>query len=147
MTWAVLCLACGMLSGINVNATHSIWYETLQKPSFMPPEWIFGPVWTVLYITMGIGFGRILNEGARNKHLVIAFIAQFILNIAWSPLFFYLERLDLALYDIYILWANLVLFLFMLRKKMILLLLFLPYGLWVSFALILSQTIYNMNHI
>jgi benzodiazapine receptor len=141
----LLCLSLGMLSGYSMTAADFAWYHSLNKPFFNPPSWIFGPVWTVLYLMMGVGLGILWKNKFKNKLLIIIFIAQLIFNLIWSPIFFYYQRIDLALLDIFALWISLVLFMFAARKQSVLLALFLPYLLWVSFALVLNFSIYKLN--
>jgi benzodiazapine receptor len=146
ITGIIFCLTFGILSGYLVNAGKSDWYFDLIKPSFNPPSWIFAPVWSILYIMMGIGFGKILNlKGVVKKLLLPLFIIQFLLNLIWSPLFFYYHRIDLALYDICALWLTISGLIIVARNIKIILLLFLPYFCWVSFALVLNLTILRLN--
>lgn len=142
---ALISLALGMLSGLSVKPSTSLWYLTLIKPSFNPPGWIFGPVWSLLYIMMGIAFGLILRDKKKNMLLIMLFVCQFFFNLLWSPLFFYFNRIDLALLDIVFLWVSIISFIFFARKQLTLLLLFLPYSLWVSFAMILNISLFILN--
>jgi tryptophan-rich sensory protein len=142
---ALSCLALGLLSGLSVSAGDSSWYLQLIKPSFNPPAWIFGPVWTLLYLMMGVAFAQLWRTRAQNPGLIVLFLLQFIANLAWSPLFFGLHRLDLASYDITLLWLSLVLLIGYAWKKRWVCLLLLPYGLWVSFAGVLTWTLYCIN--
>lgn len=141
----VLCLGLGILSGYSVKAADSVWYMTLKKPIFNPPSWIFSPVWTLLYVMMGVALGRLWKEKAKSTFLIILFGVQFFFNLIWSPFFFYLQRIDWAALDIGALWFSLIIFMIFARKKRLIFLLFLPYILWVTFAMILSFTIYKMN--
>ncbi len=143
----VICLVLGMISGYLSRGGNSIWYINLNKPSFNPPKWIFGPVWTILYIMMGIALGKIWDNRNNNKPLLSLFIIQLICNLAWSPIFFYFQRIDFALYDIILLWMNLffIILISLFRKERIITTLLTPYFLWVSFAAILNLTIYQLN--
>ena len=143
--FAFLCLALGMVSGLSVKPSTSTWYLTLIKPSFNPPGWIFGPVWSLLYVMMGIAFGIILRDRKKNMLLIMLFIDQFFFNLLWSPLFFYFNRIDLALVDIVFLWISIISFIFFARKQLILMLLFLPYSIWASFAMILNFNLFILN--
>lgn len=144
---ALLCLSLGILSGYGVQAGDSSWYLSLHKPIFNPPAWIFGPVWTILYIMMGIAVGKLWKQKNQHKYLVILFTIQFIFNLLWSPLFFYFERIDLALVDICALWVSLMMLIISVRNQKTIFLLLLPYTLWVSFALFLNFTLYQMNSV
>lgn len=142
---AIFCLTLGILSGLGVEGGTSVWYLGLNKPSFNPPSWVFGPVWTILYIMIGIVLGKLWRNKSQNQGLLLIFILQFILNLSWSPLFFYFERIDLALYDLCLLWATLFTFVILARHQRTIFLLSLPYLLWVSFALLLNFSIYKLN--
>lgn len=137
------CLSLGLLVGAWTSAGDSTWYATLMKPSFTPPNWVFGPVWSLLYIMMGVALGKIWRS--ENKLLLNLFILQFALNLAWSPLFFYFQRIDLALYSVCLLWGTLIIFLAGAWKNRLIFVLFVPYVLWVSFALILNGSLYQLN--
>lgn len=137
-----ICLTLGILSGYVAQAGDSQWFSSLNKPNFNPPSWVFGPVWTLLYIMMGAALGKIWHDRKQMPWLLGLFVIQFIFNLAWSPLFFYFHRIDLALYDILLLWVSLLLFLFYSYGKTSIFLLILPYFLWVSFATVLNLNIY-----
>jgi benzodiazapine receptor len=141
----LLCLTLGLLSGYSVQVGDMTWYASLIKPSFNPPNWIFAPVWSALYIMMGIVLGRLWNE--KSQMLLLVFATQFILNLLWSPLFFYYHRIDLALYDIGLLWLCLAIFMALAWRShyRTILLLFTPYLLWVSFAGVLNLSIFRLN--
>jgi tryptophan-rich sensory protein len=141
---SLLCLALGMLSGGIVTAGGFEWYGQLNKPSFTPPDRLFAPVWSVLYLLMGVALGKIWKE-SQQKALLLGFIVQLTLNLLWTPLFFYYHRIDLALYDIVLLWFSLIIFMMMVRNKRTLFFLFLPYFVWVSFAVVLNFSLYRLN--
>lgn len=143
--WVSLCFL-PSLAGIFFRPEN--WYEQLNKPSWNPPGWVFGPVWTTLYLLMGIAawlvWKRAGFRGARTT--LIVFAIQLLLNAAWSPLFFGAKRPDLALIDIVLLWlaiaATLVCFW---RVRPVAAMLLAPYLAWVSFALILNFALWQMN--
>ena len=144
-----LCVTLGFLSGFSTVESIEGWYATLNKPPFNPPNWIFGPVWTVLYIMMGVAAALIWEEGWENTAVKTAlgiFIAQFVLNIVWTPIFFGMEQLLFALAIIVILW---VLIFICIRKfraiKPLAGNLLIPYILWVSFATLLNFSIWYLN--
>jgi tryptophan-rich sensory protein len=125
------------------------WYATLAKPSFNPPAAVFAPVWTVLYILIGVSFFLLVKDRARGILRPIAlglFIAQYILNFLWSYLFFGLHNPFLGLVDIllllYIIMALIVVTWRIYRPISLLLV---PYFLWVSFASLLNWGIWKMN--
>ena len=124
------------------------WYETLVKPAWTPPNWLFGPVWTALYIMIAVS-GWLIWRQAETSHVrlaLIVFAAQLALNSLWSWLFFGLQRPDLALIDILLLegaiaWM-IVLFWPLSRLAGALLI---PYLIWVSFATLLNAALWRLN--
>ena len=137
-----LCLTLGMVSGWVSDAGRSLWYETLLKPSFNPPKWIFGPMLTFLYITIGIVFGLLWKE---NKKYFYWFCFHFVFNLIWSPLFFGLHRIDLALLDLFIIWITLIIFMIGIRSDLKIITLLFPYMVWATFALILNFELARLN--
>jgi translocator protein len=124
------------------------WYESLSRPSFTPPNWLFAPAWTVLYIMMGIAAGLVWLKGTGPwvTMALAAFAFQLLLNALWTPLFFGMRSPSLALVDIVLLWlaiiATIVIFWRISRPASLLLI---PYILWVSFALLLNLRIWQLN--
>lgn len=124
------------------------WYLDLAKPFFNPPNWIFWPVWTLLYILIWISFYLVWNKWFWKDWLKvkIVYFLQLFLNFLWSFSFFYLENTLLWLINISILWLiiiyNIVLFYKVDKKSWIILI---PYLLWVSFASILNLALYLLN--
>lgn len=140
----IVCLSLGMLSGYLAHAGDTSWYQSLIKPPITPPAWMFGPVWTILYILMGIALGKIIKI-KDDTDLRILFGINFFCNIIWSYLFFGIHKIDLALYDLMILWAMIIALLIKTyRHKTIFLLLF-PYFLWTTLAYILNLQIFVLN--
>lgn len=123
------------------------WYDTLIKPSFVPPDYIFIIVWSILYILMAISFVIILAQKNKPKKFAVTmFIIQFILNIIWSPLFFNLYRIDLAFVDIILLWFFILMMLFAFYKNSkIAAFLQIPYFIWVTFAIYLNFRFLLLN--
>lgn len=125
------------------------WYETLQKPFFAPPNWVFGPAWTLLYFLMGVSFYLIWRQGWKKKKVSTAgkyFLAQLALNFIWSPIFFGLRSPELGLIVIVALWILIVLTMkkfYALSKPAFYLLI--PYLAWVTFATILNGAIMVLN--
>lgn len=125
------------------------WYSTLQKPFFAPPNWIFGPVWTLLYFLMGISFYLIWKQLKQKKFIQRAklyFLAQLVLNFLWTPIFFGLHTPLFGLIIIVCMWMAIVLTI----KKFYQLshvaaYLLIPYILWVSFATLLNAAIVVLN--
>lgn len=121
------------------------WYENLNKPIFNPPNWVFGPAWTLLYILMGLAFYYIWKKGYCKKCFFIYFI-QLFLNLLWSFLFFTLQNPLLAFINIILLWlAILLCIVWFYKVSRIAAYLFIPYLLWVSFASLLNLFIIILN--
>jgi len=146
----VICLAVGYLSSITTQSSIKTWYPTIEKPIFNPPNWVFAPVWTLLFILMGIAAGRVWNQLETNKELVkkglLFFAVQLALNALWSYLFFGLQNIFLALIEIILLWLVIFetyLIFKQIDKKASYLLL--PYLAWVGFATILTASIFWLN--
>ena len=149
-TVAVTCLVVGYFSGLVTRGSIATWYPTLVKPVFNPPNWIFAPVWSMLYIMMGIAAGMVWNRIDFEKELVkkalIFFTIQLALNALWSYLFFGLHNPLLALVEIVILWLMIFETYTQFKKiDKIASLLLLPYLAWVSFATILNASIWWLN--
>jgi benzodiazapine receptor len=125
------------------------WYATLNKPHFAPPNWIFGPVWTLLYFLMGIAFYLIWKLGWHKKKVKTAgifFLGQLALNFIWSPIFFGLRAPLPGLIIIVAMWAMIVITMkkfYPLSRLAFYLLI--PYSMWVSFATLLNAAIVILN--
>ena len=104
------CLAIGYFSGMATKSSVNTWFPNLIKPSFNPPSWVFAPVWSMLYIMMGIAAGLVWNRIETNKEAVkkalVFFAIQLALNALWSILFFALHNPLLALLEIVLLWLK-----------------------------------------
>ena len=122
------------------------WYPTLNKPSWNPPNWIFGPVWTSLYVLMGVAIWRAWHTGPAARPLVVAYFVQLGLNALWSVLFFGLKAPAWALAEIAVLWLLLAwLQIGLWRTDRVAAFLWLPYLAWVSFASVLTGAIVVLN--
>mgnify|MGYP000214498459 CR=1 FL=1 len=142
-----LCLLPGIL-GSMYTSTDTEWYNSLQQPTFQPPGWVFGPVWTVLYIMMGISLYLVwkLPSSALRTYALTFFGIQLVLNGLWTFLFFGAGSLLWSSVDILLLLASLsttIYFFYQLSTTAAYLLV--PYLLWVSFATVLNLTIYYLN--
>jgi translocator protein len=142
-------LVVGGISGLAQSGSDNEWFRTLDKPAFNPPGWVFGPVWTTLYLLMGISLYLIWTSPpstVRTKALVV-FTIQLILNFAWSFIFFEFQQILLALIEIVILWgfiiAMIVLF-YRIHKTAAYLQV--PYLLWTTFATVLNASIWILNN-
>lgn len=124
------------------------WYTTLNKPSFNPPNWLFAPVWTTLYVLMGVSFYMIWvhPQEKYKRRCMQVYALQLFLNFLWSIIFFALEKPDLALIEIVTLWVAILWMISLFRKiKPIAGYLQIPYLLWVSFATVLNFVIWWLN--
>jgi tryptophan-rich sensory protein len=125
------------------------WYAGLNKPSLNPPNWIFAPVWTILYIFMGVAFFLVWKETTETRRKIIAFAffgAQLVLNLTWSIFFFGMKNPELALMNIILLVIALIatmISFYKISKKTLYLLI--PYLLWISFASYLNYQIIVLN--
>ncbi len=137
----------GTLSGFSTINAITNWYQFLNKPSFNPPNWIFGPVWTVLYLMMGISLGIIWNSTINGrKRAMQLFTVQFVLNLGWSFLFFNLHTLGIAFIEIIAMLIAIIFTIFAFYKiNKIAAFLLIPYLFWVTFASILNLSIWFLN--
>lgn len=144
-----VCLGAGMIGSLFTQQSVSSWYTTLQKPAFSPPNWLFAPVWTLLYILMGIAVFMVWHKGLKQsqiKQSIIIFIIQLVLNVAWSFSFFGLRSPLAGLFVIVLLWiAILLTIISFFRVSRTAAYLLIPYILWVSFATILNSSLYMLN--
>lgn len=148
ITAVILTVVLGAVGGLVTAAEIPVWYAGLNKPSFNPPNWLFGPVWTMLYLLMGIScflIWRLPATQQRNKALGL-FIIQFVLNFCWSFIFFGMHELGWALIEMGILWIAILLTIIQFSKlSKAAAWLLVPYIAWVSFALLLNAAIWKLN--
>jgi len=139
----------GSLSGWLSNSGYSnSWFLALQKPGYMPPGWVFGVAWTILYILLGLSLAMVLHaKGAPKRSRALAlFAVQLALNFAWSPVFFAWHRADIALSIIAaMLVGTFALILVVWRIRVVAGLLLYPYLGWLMFAALLNYEIVNLN--
>jgi tryptophan-rich sensory protein len=144
-----LCFAAGAVGSLFTVKEVRGWFQTLQKPPFAPPDWIFGPVWTVLYVLMGIAFYLIwmsdVPKPFRNFAMIL-FMAHLIFNALWSVLFFGMHSPAWAMVDIIVLWIMVMALIGVFWTiSQIAGLLLVPYGCWVSFAMVLNYAFWRLN--
>lgn len=145
----VICEIVGIVSALFTISAIPTWYTKLVKPSFSPPNWLFGPVWTILYLMMGIAFYLIWIRGWKKKKIRTAgmfFLIQLAFNFLWSISFFGLRSPELGFINIVLLWLFIVVTMirfYPLSKPSFYLLI--PYLLWVSFAAVLNGAIVVLN--
>lgn len=143
--WLLLCFAAAAFGSLFLPGE---WYAQLRKPTWNPPSWIFGPVWTALYTMMAFAAWLVWGRGgfAAQRGPLGLFLLQLLLNASWSPLFFGLHHPGLAFAEIVLLWlailGTVVAFWKVQRLASVLLL---PYLAWVSFAAVLNFTLWQLN--
>ena len=144
-----ICLFAGYIGSIFTMPAIPTWYAALAKPALNPPAWVFGPVWTVLYVLMGVALYLVWSKGWGHKSVQVAtgiFAVQLFLNILWSYLFFGLQAPILALIEIALLWVAILMTVgAFYRVSVPAAALLVPYLLWVSFAAYLNYGIYALN--
>lgn len=146
--FVVICAAISAIGGLVTAGSVDTWYPTLVKPAFNPPDWVFAPVWTLLYLVIAIAGWRAWRHRADTPTTTAlsVYALQLLLNLTWSVLFFGLQRIDLAAIEIVVLLlsiaANIRLFA---RIDRVAALLLAPYLLWVGFATLLTWRIWQLN--
>lgn len=141
----VICQGAGVVGAVFTVSSIQSWYNFLNKPSFGLPNWLFGPVWTILYFLMGVSLYWIWVKKNTGNALKL-FIFHLILNASWSVAFFGLHNILLSLINIIVLWILILIVMikfYKIEKKASLILI--PYLIWVSFATILNYNIWLLN--
>lgn len=141
-------LAIGGVAGMFTANAIPGWYASLNQPAFNPPNWVFGPVWTLLYLLMGISFYMIWNlePGKARQQAILIFLMQLLLNFTWSFFFFHFKMIGIALVDIVLLLGTIVLMLIRFRRlKPLAAYINIPYLLWVTFATVLNTAYFVLN--
>jgi translocator protein len=140
-------VAVSVLGGLSTDI--GAWYRALNKPSWQPPDWLFGPVWTTIYAftaAAGVTVWRATHERSQHRWIIGLFVLNAVVNVLWSLLFFRLQRPDWALAEVGFLWGSIVLLIVVFsRWSRTAGWLLLPYLLWVSFASFLNWTIVQLN--
>ncbi len=144
LLFLVVTLGGGLLIGM--SNMPGPWYAALDKPPFNPPDWLFAPVWSILYVAVAVAGWRIWRLDDTTGGAMTAWWVQLGLNFLWSPVFFTLQAPGLALAVILALLAAIVVFILPAwRRDRTAALLFLPYGAWVAFAALLNASIWWLN--
>ncbi len=147
VVFVVVCYAAAAIGGLATAGSVSSWFQTLKRPSFQPPDWVFGPIWTLLYGLMAVAAWLVyLKVGRVRSAPMMLFAIQLVLNVAWSVIFFGLHRPGLAVIDIALLLAAIlataIAFWRVSRPAGALML---PYLGWVMFASVLNVSIWRLN--
>ncbi|MEI8048117.1 MAG: TspO/MBR family protein [Bacteroidota bacterium] len=144
----LLPLGIGGIAGMFTTEAIPGWYASINQPSFNPPNWVFGPVWTTLYIILGISLFLIwkLDAGKQRNQAISIFMVQLLLNFCWSFFFFYFKMIGVALADIVVLWVMIVVMQVRFYKlKPVAAYINIPYLLWVTFATALNTSYFFLN--
>lgn len=143
--WLALTFAAATLGALFLPGG---WYTALKKPSWNPPNWIFGPVWTALYTVMAVAAWLVWKRGgfSAQRNALLLFLLQLLLNVAWSPLFFGMKQPAVAFVDIVLLWlALLATVVAFWKARPFSGVLLVPYLAWVTFASALNFTLWQLN--
>lgn len=141
---AALCIA--LLGGLATEI--GPWYQALKQPAWKPPDWAFGPAWTIIYACSALGGAKawLAGDAAGRRAVVLAFAINGVLNVVWSLLFFRLHRPDWALMEVGLLWLSvLALVIVCGRRSREAGLWLLPYLVWVAFAATLNAAVVQLN--
>ena len=141
-----LCLGAGWLGSLVTRPALMTWYGGLSKPNWTPPNWLFAPVWTVIYVLMGIAVGLTWRRSSLAAVPMQLFLLQLLLNVAWSAVFFRFRSPGSAFVEIVALWcATLVTALSFRNSDRLAGWLMIPYLVWVSYAAALNFAIWRLN--
>jgi tryptophan-rich sensory protein len=145
--WIALCFSAAGIGGRWTAGELGGWYRTLARPAIAPPNWVFGPVWTLLYAMMAVAAWRVWMTGAPGRGLALGlFVLQLALNLAWSWIFFHRHAIGAALIEIAVLWAMIGLTTLAFgRVDPLAAWLMVPYLAWVSFATALNGVFWKLN--
>ena len=143
---AIATYSASFIGGIATYTYKEPWYSTLAKTGLNPPDWVFGPVWTTLYLFMTIAIWFAWHKNTKNIHLVYLYLIHLFFNTTWSIIFFVFHNIFLALINLVVL----ILFIVLLANKYkevsrISFYLMIPYSLWCCYALILNSTLLYLN--
>jgi len=146
----IAALAAAGVAGIGALMTDlGPWYTSLRKPAWEPPDWLFGPAWTLIFGLCAIAGSiawRAAPDHAGRQRIIAAFMLNGFLNVLWSALFFRLKRPDWALIEVGFLWLSIVLLVIVSgRRSRAAGLLLIPYLAWVSFAGVLNWAVVRLN--
>ena len=143
----VICFAAAGIGGMFTTRNIKGWYRGLRKPSWNPPDWAFGPVWSILYALMAVSVWLVWDKDGSSAFIPISIFAiQLVLNVAWSWLFFYKKNIKGGFIEVLVFWAAiLATIVAFIGSSLMASLLLLPYIVWVSIASYLNYTILKLN--
>ncbi len=141
----MICVLAGFIGSL-FNGSIKTWYAALNKPFFNPPAWLFAPVWTILFVLMGISLYLVWTSKKKTGKAFYLFLIQFVLNVLWSFFFFYLQNPLYGFIEIIILWAFILLTILEFKKiSKTAAYLMIPYICWVTFASVLNFALMILN--
>lgn len=142
----VVCLGAGWLGSLLTRPALMAWYEGLSKPNWTPPNWLFAPIWTILYMAMGVAAWLVWRRSGLTAAPMQLFLLQLLLNVAWSAVFFRFRSPGWAFVEIVTLWCAILLTAIGFGRTAPLAgWLMIPYLLWVSYAAALNFAIWRLN--
>lgn len=142
----VVCLGAGWLGSLLTRPALMTWYEGLSKPNWTPPNWLFAPVWTILYVAMAVAAWLVWRRSGLAAVPMQLFLLQLLLNVAWSAVFFRFHAPGLAFLEIVALWCAILLTAIAFgRTAPVAGWLMIPYLVWVSYATALNFAIWRLN--
>jgi tryptophan-rich sensory protein len=145
----IICQLAGVIGSFFTVKSISTWYAGLRRPIFSPPNWIFAPTWTILFLLMGISLFLVWRQssyGKKTSRALFVFFIQLAFNILWSVVFFGLRSPVWAFFEIIVLWIFILIsIIFFSRISKPAAWLLLPYILWVSFAAFLNYSFWQLN--
>lgn len=148
LAWIALCVTVGAAGSVATTSAVRDWYPYIAKPAWTPPDWLFAPVWTALYILMAVAAWLVWKdrEFPGHKTALTLFIVQLALNAAWSWIFFGAHQLGFAFAEILLMWAAIAATIWAFsRQSKLAAWLLVPYIAWVTFAAALSFAIWRLN--
>ena len=144
--FAIITFSASFIGAIVTFASKEPWYSELSKPVFTPPDWVFGPVWTLLYLSMTIAIWSVWNKNFRNLNIIYIYFIHLFFNTTWSIIFFGLNNLILSLINLVILILFIIILILKFKEiSKLSFYLMIPYLVWCCFALILNSTLVYLN--
>ena len=146
LIFALITYSVSFIGSIATITYKEPWYSSLTKPSFNPPDWIFAPVWTTLYLFMTIAIWAAWHKNYRDVNLVFYYLIHLVFNTTWSIVFFVFHNILIALFNLVVLIFFIIFLMFKFKKvNNISFILMIPYLLWCLYALILNSSLLILN--